>query len=218
MGLIAKSIRSHRLRKYASTLQTGFVPLSGIRKALFIIDAEDPSWDRCRKEAEDFCRHHGIQAEILYSDFRRFSKEVHPRTEAANTFLRKDIGLFSLPKMKKMQSLLLSKDTDLLVCLSPDGRFLMEFIAKAAKARFKIGRNIFPGEPYDLVIVPSEHNDEEDRQAVNSGKDRPAHASESQATSPSTRVNRPKPEAPDIHVDQDKVLKKIFSFLTKVEK
>lgn len=208
MGLIAKSIRSHRLRKYSSTLQTGFVPLGSIRKALFIIDAEDPSWDRCRKEAEDFCRRHGIQSEILYSDFRKFSKEIQPRTEAGSTFRRKDIGLFSLPKMKKMQSLL-SKDTDLLVCLSPDGRFLMEFIARAAKARFKIGRNIFPGDPYDLVIVPSEHNDGDGRQA---------HASESQATSPSTRVNRPKPEAMDIHVDQDKVLKKIFSFLTKVEK
>lgn len=218
MGLIAKSIRSRRLRKYSSTMPTGFVPLGSIRKALFIIDAEDPSWDRCRKDAEDFCRRHGIQSEILYSDFRKFSKEIQPRTEAGKTFLKKDIGLFSLPKMKKMQSLVLSKDADLLVCLSPDGRFLMEFIARAAKARFKIGRNIFPGDPYDLVIVPSEHNDGNNSPAENTGKTRPAKAGESQATSPSTRANRPKPEAPDIHVDQDKVLKKIFSFLTKVEK
>ncbi|MBO8455165.1 MAG: hypothetical protein IAC08_02015 [Bacteroidetes bacterium] len=216
MGLIAKSIRSHRLRKYSSTMQTGFTPLGSIRKALFIIDAEDPSWDRCRKEAEDFCSRHGIQAVILYSDFRKFSKEIQPRTEAGKTFRRKDIGLFKLPKMKKMRSTVLSLEPDLLVCLSPDGRFLMEFIARATKARFKIGRNIFPGDPYDLVIVPSEHNDGDDSPAENTGKTRPAHASESQATP--TRTNKLKQEAIDIHVDQDKVLNKILSFLTKVEK
>lgn len=196
MGLIAKSIRSHRLRKYSSTLQTGFVPLGSIRKALFIIDAEDPSCDKCRKEAEAFCSRHGIQVEILYSDFRKFSKDVQPCTEAARTFRRKDIGLFKLPKMKKMRSTVLCQEPDLLVCLSPDGRFLMEFIAKAAKARFKIGRNIFPGDPYDLVIVPSE------RQDADSSPD----------------GNGPKPEATDIHVDQEKVLEKILSFLTQVEK
>lgn len=198
MGLIAKSIRSHRLRKYSSTMQTGFTPLGSIRKALFIIDAEDPSWDKCRKEAEDFCSRHGIQSEILYSDFRKFSKEVQPRTEAGKTFRRKDIGLFKLPKMKKMRSTVLGMEPDLLVCLSPDRRFLMEFIAKAVKARFKIGRNVFSGEPYDLVIVPSEHNDGDDRPAESTGK--------------------ASPEAMDIHVDQDKVLNKILSFLTKVEK
>lgn len=196
MGLIAKSIRSHRLRKYSSTLQTGFVPLGSIRKALFIIDAEDPSCDKCRKEAEDFCRRNGIHAEILYSDFRKFSKEVQPRTEAGRTLRRKDIGLFSLPKMKKMRSTVLSPDPDLLVCLSPDGRFLMEFIANAVKARFKIGRNIFPGDPYDLVIVPSERPDADVIPAGN-------------GTAQGTI---------DTHVDQEKVLAKIFSFLTKVEK
>lgn len=153
MGFIGNIFRRRRLGKYASRMQTGFVPLAGIRTATFIINAEDPSREKCLDEINSFCAAHSIKARIFYSDFRKFNRNVRPVTDAATTFTRKDIGIFGLPKMKRIRPVI-AEDTDLFVSLSPDCRFIMEFLTKAMKARFKIGRCLFPGEPSDLVIRP----------------------------------------------------------------
>lgn len=153
MGLIGNILRKRRLRKYASRVQTGFVPLSDIRTATFIIDAEDHSREKCLDEINSFCSAHKIKARLFHSDFRKFNRNVQPVTDAATTFTRKDIGIFGMPKMKRMRPVI-AEDTDLFVSLSPDCRFTMEFLTKAMKARFKIGRCIFPGEPFDLIIRP----------------------------------------------------------------
>ena len=67
MGLIGNILRKRRLRKYASRVQTGFVPLSDIRTATFIIDAEDPSREKCLDEINSFCTCNKIKARIFHS-------------------------------------------------------------------------------------------------------------------------------------------------------
>lgn len=153
MGFIGRSVRRHRLRKWASTEATGVTPLSSIRRATVIIDASDPAFEECRDEVMRFFGERGIKTRILYSDFRRFNKEVRPVTDEKDTFMRKDIGIFGLPKMKKLRPLI-EEECDLLISLPDDERFLTEFFTKAVKARFKIGSCGCGGEQFDLVVTP----------------------------------------------------------------
>lgn len=153
MGFIGQWLRNRRLRKYRSSIPTGFVPLSGMKKATVILDAEDPTWEECRKEAEDFFRSRGIATDFIYTDFRKFSNGIKPVTEASRTLFRRDIRCFGLPRMKKVRPML-DGQTDLLLSFSTCSDFIMEFVTKSIKARFRIGRCHFPGEPFDMMVVP----------------------------------------------------------------
>ena len=42
---------------------------------------------------------------------------------------------------------------DLLLCLTDDASFCTEYLSKAVKARFKIGRKPFDGDPFDIIVA-----------------------------------------------------------------
>lgn len=153
MGL-GNLFRRHRLKKYSSPVETGLLPLKDIRKAIVIIDAEDPSFAECERIVSENLRRNGIDAEIYYSDFRKFNRDIRPVTAAERTFRKKDSGVFGLPKMKKVR-LFIGTEADMFISLSPSDLFIMEFIAKSVRTRFKAGRTVFTDEPFDLVIRPS---------------------------------------------------------------
>lgn len=200
MGL-GNLFRRHRLKKYSSPVTTGFVPLKDIRKAIVIIDAADPAYQECAGTAENFFKKNGITVEIHYTDFRKSCNRLPDETwpghqNAAGFFRKRDISLFKMPKIKKIKEII-KNDYDLLISLSPDNIFFMEFLTKIIRARFKTGRVVFSGEPFDLVIIPSE-----------SGDYKPYHNERD-----GNRID----EEENIHVNQEKVLNKIIDFLSKVE-
>ena len=200
MGL-GNLFRRHRLKKYSSPVTTGFVPLKDIRKAIVIIDAADPAYQECAGTAENFFKRNGITAEIHYTDFRKSCNRLPDETwpghqNAAGFFRKRDISLFKMPKIKKIKEII-KNDYDLLISLSPDNIFFMEFLTKIIRARFKTGRVVFSGEPFDLVIIPSE-----------SGDYKPYHNERD-----GNRID----EEENIHVNQEKILNKIIDFLSKVE-
>lgn len=190
VGFIGRFFRNRRLKKYSCDSRTGFIPLSSAKSAVVIIDAEDSSYSECRKAAEDFFRRYGISVRFLYSDFRKFNKTTRPVSDAADTITRKDIRIFGLPRMKKVRPMI-AEGTDILISLSTDTGFVTEFLVKSIKARFRIGRTLFPGEPFDLMIVPEQKESE-----ATDGKEG---------------------NAPEPHVPQTDVFNTIADFLPKIK-
>ena len=133
MGL-GNLFRRHRLKKYSSPVTTGFVPLKDIRKAIVIIDAADPAYQECADTAESFFQGNGITVEIHYTDFRKSGNRLpdktgHGHQNTAGFFQKRDIGLFKMPKIKKIREII-KNDYDLLISLSPDNIFFEKVLNK----------------------------------------------------------------------------------------
>ncbi|MGN0189308.1 MAG: DUF6913 domain-containing protein [Candidatus Cryptobacteroides sp.] len=152
-------IRKRRLRKDASQVPTGFIPLREVSRAAVLIDSSNPEWSSCGKLFREFCSRQGISPLVAYADFRKFNKEVVPETPREVTFTRKDLNIIGRPKKAKA-SLLVGEDCDVFLCLSASGRFCIEYLSKAVRARFKVGRKPFDGETYNLVVAPRREEQE----------------------------------------------------------
>ena len=148
-------LRKRRLRKDASDIPTGFIPLRDVHRAAVLIDSSNPEWVSCEKMFREFCSRNGISPLVVYADFRKFNKETVLETQRGVTFTRKDLNIIGKPK-KVRASLLTGVCCDVFLCLSPDGRFCIEYLSKAVKARFKAGRQPFDGETYNLVVASRE--------------------------------------------------------------
>lgn len=155
MGFIGNFFRKRRLKKYASKTETGFIPLSSAKDVTVILDAEDRSFQKCRRDVEKFFAGYGIRTRFIYADFRKFTRDIRPVTDAAETVFRRDSWIFGLPKMKKVRPMIAGK-TDILISFPTDRRFILEFIIKSIDARFKIGRVQLEGEPFDMTVVSEE--------------------------------------------------------------
>ena len=145
-------LRKRRLRKDASAVPTGFIPLRDVRRAAVLIDSSNPEWPSCVKMFREFCSRSGISPLVTYADFRKFNKEAVLETPRGVTFTRKDLNIIGKPKKAKA-SLLTGECCDVFLCLASDGRFCIEYLSKAVKARFKAGRQPFDGETYNLVVT-----------------------------------------------------------------
>lgn len=137
------------LRKGASPVPTGLLPLRKVRAAAVLVDVEDPTFNQCKETALSFFRDHGIKADIFYMDFRRLSKEERLITSITTTVLRKDLNWYGRPSNEKM-SLMLSGNPDLFISLVSAPSYAQEYMAGCSRARFKVGRYDAPA--FDLVF------------------------------------------------------------------
>lgn len=152
---IKRFFRKKALKKYASTVPTGILPLKDIKTAVALIDVEDQSFDSCKESIISFYRENGIKGEIFFLDFRKISSNERLITSITNTLLKKDFSWFGRLCDEKT-ALLNASNPDVFISLVSSDGFPLEFIASASKARFKIGRTQLPGGVFDLVISEPE--------------------------------------------------------------
>ena len=155
---IIRYFRDRKLRKYASPLATGLVPLSDIRTVNAVVDVEETGFDLLKEDILAWGKSNGLKVNIYFFDFRKLGKDELLLTTIDKTLLRKGLDWLGTPNVEKISSLMEEK-SDLFISMIENGDFPIEFISKCAKARFKIGRCGFPGHAYDMVISGSQTAD-----------------------------------------------------------
>lgn len=143
--------RKNALRKHSSTVPTEILPLSKIHSYVAIIDAEESSFDACKTAIMNFFRAHDIKGCVFFQDFRKIGSEDRLITSIQTTITKKDLDWIGRPSRYKM-NVLEEQAPDLFISLVKNQDFAIEYMARASKARFKIGRRQMTGNIYDLVI------------------------------------------------------------------
>ena len=143
--------RKSSLKKNASTVETGFLPLNRIRSYVAVIDVEDTSFDACKTAIMNYFRSHNINGCVFFQDFRKIGSEDRLITSIQTTITRKDLDWLGRPNKYKL-NVLTEMNPDVFISLINDPGFAVEYMARTSNARFKIGRKQLPGNLFDLVI------------------------------------------------------------------
>lgn len=155
---IKNYFRKRRLEKLASKIPTGFLPLSKISSANFVIDVEEPGFDLLKEDILAWGRTASIKVNIYFLDFRKIGKEELLLTSIQTTILKKDLDWLGHPSHDKMAGLT-EDQADMFVSLVDNDTPTIDFISKCAKARFKIGRRSYAGHAFDMIIAGSQTED-----------------------------------------------------------
>ena len=156
--VIKRFFRDRKLRKFASDLPTGFIPLSEIHTVNVVINVEEAGFDLLKEDVLLWGRAAGLKVNIYFFDFRKLGKDEILMTTIDKTLLRKGLDWLGTPNVNKLTSLFEEK-SDLLISMVDNGDYPIEFLSKCAKARFKVGRHAFKGHAYDLVVSGASNED-----------------------------------------------------------
>ena len=155
---IKNFFRARKLRKYASDLPTGIIPMSEIHTVNAVIDVEEPGFDLLKEDILSWGRATGVKVNIYFFDFRKLGKDEILMTTIDKTLLRKGLDWLGTPNVLKLTNLFEEK-SDLLISMIDNGNYPIEFLSKCAKARFKVGRHPFKGHAYDMVVLGTANED-----------------------------------------------------------
>ena len=144
--------RKSSLKKHASTVPTGILPLSQIKSYVAIIDVEDTTYDTCKSAILNYFRSMDIRGSVFFQDFRKIGSEDRLITSIQTTITKKDLDWLGRPNKYKL-GVLDEQNPDLFISLIKEPDFAIEYMTKTSKARFKIGQG--KTSPNWRVGVPS---------------------------------------------------------------
>ena len=147
--------RKKRLKKYCSSVPTGFIPMSEVAVVNIVVDVEEPGFDALRQDILSWARSIQAKVNIYFFDFRKLGKDELLLTSIQTTLLKKELDWVDTPDLKKISSLI-DEESDIFISLIDNGDYPIEFLSKCSKARFKIGRHGFEGHAYDMVVKGNE--------------------------------------------------------------
>ena len=150
--------RKRKIRKYASDIPTGIIALDGISSVNVVIDVEEPGFDELKEDIFAWGRSKGIKVSIYFLDLRRLNKDELLLTSITNTILKKELDWLGTPDLAKIAPMI-EEESDLFISMVDSDRFTVDFMARCAKARFKIGRREYDGHPYDMIMSGNETAD-----------------------------------------------------------
>lgn len=154
-GLIRNIVRRNRLKKYASEVETGLMPISEIRTVNVVVDVEEPGFDELKEDIMAWGRTAGVKLNLYFLDFRRLGKDELLLTSITNTLLKKELDWVGMPDLGKIAPLM-GEPSDLFISMVDNGDFPIDFITRCTKARFKIGRRDYEGHPFNMVLTGGE--------------------------------------------------------------
>ena len=143
--------RKRSLRKHASTVPTGILPLNQIKSYVAIIDVEDTSYDTCKSAILNYFRSLDIRGAVFFQDFRKRGSEDRLITSIQTTITKKDLDWLGRPNKYKL-GVLEDQNPDLFISLIKNPEFAIEYMARTSTAKFKIGRKQMDGNLFDLII------------------------------------------------------------------
>lgn len=155
---ILRFFRKRRLRQHASDIETGFLPFSKIKSVNVVIDVEEPGFDELKEDILAWGRSKGIKVSIYFLDLRRLNKDELLLTSITNTILKKELDWLGTPDLAKIAPMI-EEESGLFISMVDSDRFTVDFMARCAKARFKIGRREYDGHPYDMIMSGNETAD-----------------------------------------------------------
>lgn len=148
---IKNFFRNRKIRKYASTVETKFLPLEQISTASFVIDVQETLFDLLKDDILAWCRKKGIKANIYFFDFRKLSQGEQLMTTIDKTFLRKELSWIGAPAHDKVMPMF-QEECDLFVSMVDNGDFPIDYISRCIPAKFKIGRFDYPGNVFNMIF------------------------------------------------------------------
>ena len=157
-GFIVNWLRRRRLRKDASDIPTGFLPLGKIKSANVVIDAQEPDFELLREDILSWGKACGIKVSIFFIDMHKPGKGELPSTSIQRTICRKELSWYGAPPADKVQ-LLMNDDADLFICMVDSSDFLVDYLCKCSHARFEVGRKEYPGHSFDMIIANNAASD-----------------------------------------------------------
>ena len=157
-GIIRNFVRKKRIQKYGSNVPTALIPMSQVRTVNVVIDVEEPGFDDLKEDILAWGRSIEAKVNIYFFDFRRLGKDELLLTSITNTILKKELDWVGMPEISKVGPLIY-EPSDLFISMVDNHDFPIEFIARCAKSRFKIGRHDFEGHPFDMVLTGGETAD-----------------------------------------------------------
>ena len=157
--------RRKKLKKFASDVPTGFIPLSEVSSVNVLVDVEEPGFDVLRQDILAWGRSINAKVNIYFFDFRKLGKDELLLTSIQTTIIKKELDWLGTPEFSKIGALLY-EPSDLFISMVDNGNFPIEFVSRCCKARFKIGRCGFEGHAYDMVMIgnPTEELRSDSRQ------------------------------------------------------
>lgn len=155
---VIRFFRNRKLRKFASDLPTGIIPLTEIKTANVVIDVEEPGFDLLKEDILAWGRANKVKVNIYFFDFRKLGKDEILLTTIDKTLLRSGLDWMKTPNVEKIAPLIEEK-SDLFLSMIDNGDFPIEFMSKSARARFKVGRKAFDGHAYDMVVLGASTED-----------------------------------------------------------
>ena len=105
IDVVKDIFRKRKLKKYASNVPTGFIPMSEIYTVNVIIDVEEPGFDNLREDILAWGRSIKAKVNIYFFDFRRLGKDELLLTSIQTTILRKELDWTDTPDLKKVSHL-----------------------------------------------------------------------------------------------------------------
>ena len=132
--------------------------MSEISVVNVILDVEEPGFDALRQDIMSWGRSINAKVNIYFFDFRRLGKDELLLTSIQTTILKKDLDWLDTPDLEKIAQLT-QEQSDLFISMVDNGDFPIDFTARCAKARFKVGRRDYEGHPYNLVVAGGETAD-----------------------------------------------------------
>ena len=154
LEFIKNIFRRKFIRKTAGKSTSGLLPLSAIRSATVIMDAEDTGCEACKSKVEAFCKSNGIKLTVWFFDFAGKGEDERQTTSLDRTLLKKDLNWWGRPSMETIKTFA-AESPDMMISLIDSNHFPVECIAKCSGARFKIGRKRLKDRTFDLVIEDS---------------------------------------------------------------
>ncbi len=151
-GPVKNMLRRRRIRKSASNVQTGFIPLAEKSSVNVVIDAEEPDFDKLKRDILTWGRKKWLEVGIYVFDFRKQGKDGVPHENDGTAILRKDLDWLGMPQNGKVSGLLEEK-SDVFISLIGNSCPTIDFLCKCTKARFKIGRHGYKGHAFDMVMT-----------------------------------------------------------------
>ena len=143
--------RRRKIRKFASQIETSFLPIEDIATINAVIDVQETGFDQLKEDLLSWGRRKGIKVNVYFFDFRKLKKGEQLLTSIDKTFLRKELSWIGTPSLGKAAPILM-EESDLFISLIDNGDFPIDFISKCAKARFKIGRYAYDGDAFDMIF------------------------------------------------------------------
>lgn len=147
--------RRKKLKKYASDVLTGFIPLSEVSTVNVLVDVEEPGFDVLRQDILSWGRSINAKVNIYFFDFRKLGKDELLLTSIQTTILKKELDWLDTPDLKKVAPLI-GEQSDLFISMIDSSDYPVDFLSKCSRARFKVGRRGYEGHAYDMVVIGSE--------------------------------------------------------------
>ena len=122
-----------------------------VKTVLVMVDVTDLTWKDIRTKAMELFIDRCLSGQIVYIYPAKVDKKTILTTPPDQTITMADISRFGKPLTDKIPHIT-SQKPDVLINLVQNTDFMIEYIVRVSKARYKIGRVEFNPVAYDMLL------------------------------------------------------------------